>query len=52
MPTPRIGKKAMTNAQRQQRWRDARNPKSTLSKQRRRVERERALAVATVQASQ
>jgi N6-adenosine-specific RNA methylase IME4 len=52
MPARRIGKKAMTNAQRQKRYRENKKPNSTVSKQRRRVEREKALAAATQRASE
>jgi len=51
MPARRIGKKAMTSAQRQQRYRDLRNPNSTLSKQIRRAEREKMLATMTLKAA-
>jgi N6-adenosine-specific RNA methylase IME4 len=45
-----IGKKAMTSAQKQKRYRDLQKPNSFLSKQRRRDEREKTIAEATRQA--
>jgi len=52
MPARRIGKKAMTNAQRQKRYRESKKPNSTTSKRRRRAAREQALAAKTLAASE
>jgi hypothetical protein len=51
MPARLIGKKAMTSAQRQKRYRERKKPDSTVSKQLRRAAREKTLAAATLQAS-
>jgi N6-adenosine-specific RNA methylase IME4 len=51
MPARRIGKKAMTNAQKQKRYRENKKPNSTTSKRRRRDQREQTLATKTLAAS-
>lgn len=51
MPRPPIGEKAMTNAERQRRYREGLKPNSPRSKARRRAERERELAARTRVAS-
>jgi N6-adenosine-specific RNA methylase IME4 len=52
MGRPTIGKRAMTDAQRAKRYRENKKPTSTISRQRRRAEREAALAAATARAWQ
>jgi N6-adenosine-specific RNA methylase IME4 len=49
---PIIGREALTPAQKQKRYRENKKPTSTISRQRRRVEREAALAAATYAAWQ
>ena len=49
---PEYSKRAQTDAQRAKRYRENKKPNSTISRQRRRVEREAALAAATYAAWQ
>src|SRR5215470_16565483 len=46
MPAHRIGRRPLTNAQRQQRWRDRRNPNSALARKERHQQRQQAEAAA------